>query len=485
MHKLLVIEDESNLRYSLEKTLASESLAVLTAGTANEGVKLAQSERPDVVLLDVRLPDKSGLDAFGEIHELDPYLPVILMTAFTTSDVAIEAMRQGAFEYLTKPLDLKHLRFVIQRALELRQLTDNRNKTEPTDQYPVSPDSMIGNSPIMQDVFKSIGRVAATNVNVLVLGESGTGKELVAQAIHNFSDRRDKPFVAVNCAAIPEALLESELFGHEKGAFTGADRRRIGKFEQADGGTIFLDEIGDMQGPTQAKVLRLFQDQRFERIGGNTTIQTDARIVSATNQNLDELSKSGQFRSDLYYRLKVFTIELPALRERPGDLNLLVDHFLVLYNAEVGKNVRDISDETREMLQRYIWPGNIRELQGAIKNALVNAVGAILTPECFPKVIHDGVVRTHLRQNPDLNAVDIGHLTRQMLGNKESDIYRKIVYVVDQLVLNEVLNAVDNNQVDASRRLGISRNTLRAKLDAMQTGSKREEKNGNAKPEQA
>ena len=484
MHKLLVIEDESNLRYSLESTLATESLAILTAGTANEGVELAGNERPDVVLLDVRLPDKSGLDAFVEIHELDPKLPVILMTAFSTSDVAIEAMRRGAFEYLTKPLDLRHLRFVIQRALELRQLNVNQNETDHSDEFSVSPDSMIGNSPIMQDVFKSIGRVSATNVNVLILGESGTGKELVAQAIHSFSDRRDKPFVAVNCAAIPEALLESELFGHEKGAFTGADRRRVGKFEQADGGTIFLDEIGDMQGPTQAKVLRLLQDQRFERIGGNTTIQTDARIVAATNQDLKELCKSGKFRSDLFYRLKVFTIELPALRERPGDLDLLVDHFLRLYSDEVGKNVRGFSEETREMLQRYIWPGNIRELQGAIKNALVNAVGAVLTPECFPKTIRDGVVRAHLRQNPQLDAVDIADLTRQMLDKKESDIYRKILYVVDRLVLNEVLKTVDDNQVEASRRLGISRTTLRAKLDALNAGSNGGEENVSAKSEQ-
>ena len=340
MSTFLVIDDEPNVLYSLENALRSDTVDVLTAPTAKLGIRLGREKSPDAVLLDVRLPDMSGLDAMVEIQKADPHLPVIMMTAFTTTDTAIEAMKRGAFDYLTKPVDLKQLRIVVSKAIDLRQMTLLPPEFQNVQQLDTAAEAIVGRSSGMQEVYKSIGRVAATDVNVLILGESGTGKELVARAIHHHSRRSEKPLMAINCAAIPETLLESELFGHERGSFTGAEKRRVGKFEQASGGTIFLDEIGDMTGATQAKVLRILQDQRFERVGGNETVQTDARVIAATNQNLEELAAAGRFRRDLYYRLKVYTILLPALRERLDDLPLLVDHFIQLYNSEVGKRVR-------------------------------------------------------------------------------------------------------------------------------------------------
>ncbi len=319
----------------------------------------------------------------------------------------------------------------------------------------------------MQDVYKAIGRVAATDVNVLILGESGTGKEVVARAIHHHSRRSKQPLLAINCAAIPESLLESELFGHERGSFTGADKRRVGKFEQASGGTILLDEIGDMTGATQAKVLRVLQDQRFERVGGSDTVQTDARVIAATNQNLEELAAAGRFRRDLYYRLKVYTILLPALRERLDDLPLLVDHFIQLYNSEVGKRVRSVSTETLEILRRYSWPGNVRELQGAIKNALVNATHEVITPDCLPASIRHGATLIQEIAAATDDELNITALVRRLLDQGESDIYHKLQFALDRAVLDEVLQHVHGNQVEAARRLGISRTTLRAKMQAI------------------
>jgi two-component system nitrogen regulation response regulator GlnG len=319
----------------------------------------------------------------------------------------------------------------------------------------------------MQEVFKAIGRVAATDVSVLILGESGTGKELVAQAIHYHSRRGTKPMLAINCAAIPETLLESELFGHERGAFTGAEKRRVGKFEQASGSTIFLDEIGDMTGATQAKVLRVLQDQRFERVGGSETIQADARVIAATNQELEELSATGRFRQDLYYRLKVYTITLAPLRERMEDMPLLIDHFIQLYNAELGKRVRSASPETIGLLRRYTWPGNVRELQGAIKNALVNATGEVITPDCLPANIRQGgsTVSQIAGTAGDGQCNIVGYV-RRLLDAAEPDIYHKVQSAVDRAVLDEVMRFSENNQVEAARVLGISRTTLRAKLHA-------------------
>jgi DNA-binding NtrC family response regulator len=359
MPTLLVVDDEANVRYSLEKGLSRDGLNIVTAGSGTEGIDLVRTAQPDAVILDVRLPDMSGLDAFQTIHELTPHLPVIIITAFATTETAIKAMQQGAFEYLLKPVNLAQLRDVVSRALEINRLRSVPTSFDQTVEPDVEDhvDRIVGTSPAMQEVYKAIGRVAGQNVPVLVLGESGTGKELVARAIFQHSSRSDKPFLAINCAALPETLLESELFGHERGAFTGADRRRIGKFEQCHKGTLFLDEIGDMTPATQARVLRVLQDGRFERVGGNETISSDVRIIAATNRDLDTMIADGRFRLDLLYRLNTFSIRLPALRERPSDLPALIDWFVRSGCRELKRVRPTVPQETLWHFESYHWPG--------------------------------------------------------------------------------------------------------------------------------
>jgi DNA-binding NtrC family response regulator len=322
-----------------------------------------------------------------------------------------------------------------------------------------SADAIVGRCPAMQEVYKAVGRIAPQDVTVLVTGESGTGKELVARAIYQHSDRADKPFLAINCAAIPEALLESELFGHEKGAFTGADRERVGKFEQADGGTLFLDEVGDMSPATQAKVLRLLQEQKFERVGGRDTIATDVRVVAATNRDLAALVAAGTFRGDLLYRLNGFVIHLPPLRERAEDLPLLVDHFVKAANRKLGTRVRSVAPEALAALARHPWPGNVRELQNVVRYGVIQAAGEVLTLDCLP-----AAVRGVPAPPADDRGFDVTARVRRLLEEGGGDIYRRVLAEVDQVVLGEVLRHVGDNQVHASQLLGISRTTLRAKL---------------------
>jgi nitrogen regulation protein NR(I) len=469
MSTLLIVDDEPNVLYSLQKRLRSDSLNVITATTAKQGMEMVARHDPDAVLLDVRLPDMSGLDAFDEIRERDPRLPVVIITAHATTETAIEAMKRGAFEYLLKPLDLPELRKVVARALDLSRLSRVPAVFGEEAGADASVDRIVGLSAPMQAVYKNIGRVAAQDVNVLILGESGTGKELVARAIYFHSRRSKRPFLAINCAAIPESLLESELFGHERGAFTGADRRRIGKFEQANRGTIFLDEIGDMSLATQAKVLRLVQDGRFERVGGNETIHSDVRIIAATNQNLEELVASGRFREDLYYRLKVFAIHLPPLRARMDDMPILVEHFAKLSSRELRKPIRSVPADTMELLKAYDWPGNVRELQSAIKYAFVQATGDVLAPHWLPENVRrgraGGVPPGHVRAPS--GSLNIAEIARRLAKSGSRDIYRHVHAEVDRILLDEVLLHADGNQVLASQMLGISRTTLRSKLSAL------------------
>jgi two-component system nitrogen regulation response regulator GlnG len=462
-----VIDDEAGVRFSLKRTLTSADVSVETAETARLGIEALQKQLPDVVLLDIRLPDMSGLDALSAIREIDQRLPVVVITAHGTTDTAIEATKRGAFDYLLKPFDLPTLRGVVNRALEASRLTRRPALVPTVDNASVSGDLIVGRSAVMQDVFKAIGRVAASDINVLLLGESGVGKELVARAIFQHSRRAGGQFLAINCAAIPEALLESELFGHERGSFTGAERQRIGRFEQASGGTIFLDEIGDMSPAIQAKVLRLLQDQRFERVGGTETIQADVRVIAATNQNLPELVAAGRFRQDLFYRLNTYTILLPPLRSRRDDLPLLVEHFIKSYNPVVGKHVSVLARETLKLLDNYPWPGNVRELQGVIKTALVNATSDVLTPECLPESITQPMSGESLGVPGDDGTLDLMSYVRRMIANKDNHLYRKVQFAVDRAVFQEVLDAVGGNQVEAARMLGISRTTLRAKLQNM------------------
>jgi two-component system nitrogen regulation response regulator GlnG len=469
MSRLLVVDDEPNVLYSIEKALRSNTVEVVTALTGREAIELIASQHPDVVILDVRLSDMSGLDLFDRIRQIDSRLPVIVITAFASTETAIEATKRGAYEYILKPIELLQLREVVQRALELSRfrhvpaIFDEAVSAE-------NAERIVGRSLAMQEVYKAIGRVASSDVTVLITGESGTGKEMVARALYHHSGRADKPFLTINCAAIPETLLESELFGHERGAFTGAERRRIGKFEQADGGTLLLDEIGDMTAATQAKVLRVLQDQSFERLGGETTIRTDVRILAATNKDLEQEIAAGRFRADLFYRLNVFSIHLPPLRERREDVPLLVENFLKQFNHEMGRSVRSVSPEALERLVNYDWPGNVRQLQSMLKYAFIQVSGDIITPDCLPQNLCAEVPPS---LPPPVVAPDLAFLTLSLLRAGESDIYRRVCTEVDRVVLQTVLHYVNGNQVRASDLLGISRTTLRSKLRALAPSGER------------
>jgi two-component system nitrogen regulation response regulator GlnG len=462
MPKLLIIDDEPGILYSLRTALENDTTAVLTAQTARLGLAAVAREKPDAVILDVRLPDMAGLDAFDRIRELDPRLPVIVVTAHGSTETAIEAMKRGAFEYLLKPVDLHQLDELVARAFELRrmQATPAVFGEQPGADV-ADNDQIVGRCPAMQEVYKTIGKIAPQDVTVLILGESGTGKELVARALYQHSKRADRPFLAINCAAIPDSLLESELFGHEKGAFTGADRQRVGKFEQAHGGTLFLDEIGDMTPTTQAKVLRVLQDQRFERVGGGDAIRTDVRVVAATNHDLPAEVAAGRFRQDLFYRLNPFTIHLPPLRERSGDIPLLAGYFLAGANRQLGKRVRGIDPAALGILEAHPWPGNVRELQNAVRYAVVHAVGEVVTPDCLPAAVRGG------GPTRPPATLDVLALVAELLRTGHTDIYRQVTQAVDRAVLTAVLDHSHGNQSQASELLGISRTTLRAKLHAL------------------
>jgi two-component system nitrogen regulation response regulator GlnG len=363
-------------------------------------------------------------------------------------------------------VDLHQLRDVISRALALRRMqTVPAVFDRAADEDGAGADRIVGNAAAMQEVYKAVGRVAGQDVNVLITGESGTGKELVARAIYQHSKRAGKPFLAINCAAIPEQLLESELFGHERGAFTGADRKRIGKFEQADGGTVFLDEVGDMAAPTQAKMLRLLQQQQFERVGSGETLTVDVRVIAATNRDLEAMTAAGTFRGDLLYRLNGFTIHLPPLRERKEDLPALVDHFLGLAVRKLDKPVRAVAPDAMRLIEAHGWPGNVRELQSAIRFAVVQAVGDVITPECLPRSVRGGAEAEPAA--PTSGHMDVSALVEDMLRRGEDDIYRKVTQAVDRVVLEAVLRHVGGSQVSASELLGMSRTTLRAKLQAL------------------
>jgi two-component system nitrogen regulation response regulator GlnG len=426
-------------------------------------VAKVRAEPPDVILLDMGLPDRSGLEVFEQIRTIDARIPVIFVTMAKTADTAIEAMKRGAFDYLFKPLDLGQLRRVAGEALEVaRRMRAPAVMTE----TPPDPDlegAFFGSCPAMRDVYKAIGRVAGQNVTVLITGESGTGKELVARAIYQHSSRSKAPFLALNCAAIPENLLESELFGHEKGAFTGADRRRIGKFEQCNGGTILLDEIGDMPLALQAKILRLLQEQAFERVGGNETVRTDVRIIASTHRDLKARAAEEKFRSDLFYRLSVFTIQLPPLRERGEDLAMLVQHYLRRSSRELGREVRDIAPDALERLRGYSWPGNIRELQSVIKQALLRASGTVLLPAFLPESL-DGPGGAPSASAPDNTDTGLRELIQQRVTGEVSDLYAEVHRDVDRVLLTLVLDHAEGSQRQAARILGIARQTLRQKL---------------------
>lgn len=388
MSTILVIDDDRSVRHLVKSGLEGHhGFRVITAEDGDAGLRLVEAEQPSVALLDIFLPEYNGLELFRKIRAIDGKLPVIFITGDTSSETAIEAMRAGAFDYLSKPLNIEQLRNLTLSASKARQLMD-QPVALPVGEADAGGERFVGNSKAMIEVYKDIGRVASQNVTVLIRGESGCGKELVARALVNHSHRRDQRFAAVNCAAIPDQLLESELFGHEKGAFTGAEKRRLGRFEQCDGGTIFLDEVGDMSTVIQGKVLRLLQEQKFERVGGNELITTNVRIIAATNRPLEEMVEADQFREDLLYRLNGFTINLPPLRDRRDDIPGLLEYFLRRAKSEMERpQLTGISPEALELLIEYDWPGNVRQLQSVVRQSLLNTTGTVIGADNLPDFI--------------------------------------------------------------------------------------------------
>src|SRR5581483_8738754 len=388
MSKLLLIDDEEDVRYSFQRIFDSPEIELATASSGEEGLKVIPKFKPDLVLMDVRMGGMNGLETLRRIRANDPKLLVILMTAYGTTQTAIEAMKLGAYDYLLKPFDAVKIKEIVGNALkaarDMKQVVSYQPLLESED-YELG---IVGRSQPMQQVFKLIGQVAASDATALITGESGTGKELVARAIYHHSNRNNQPFLAVNCAAIPEQLLESELFGHERGAFTGATLQRIGKFEQCNGGTIFLDEIGDMTPATQTKILRVLQSGTFERVGGNTPIKVDVRIIAATNKPLEQAVAARQFREDLFYRLNVVRIHIPPLRERREDVRLLVNYFLKKFARDQEAAPKSISTGVVKALEAYHWPGNVRELENIVRRALVVAKGdAILLSDLPTEIV--------------------------------------------------------------------------------------------------
>jgi two-component system nitrogen regulation response regulator GlnG len=465
---MLVIDDEPFTLECFRFLFPSQEVTVHTSVSAREGLAQYSEHRPDVVVLDIHLPDMPGLEAFRRIREIDAKVPVILVTGRGTANTAIEAIKLGAYEYVVKPLDPNELRELISRAFEISRLMRVPAKVADLGPADDNSDMLVGNCAAMQKVYKAIGRVAPQDVTALILGESGTGKELVARAIYHYSSRSSGPFLAINCAAIPETLLESELFGHERGAFTGADRRRIGKFEQCDGGTLFLDEIGDMAPLTQAKILRVLQEKQFERMGSNELINTDVRIIAATNRNLEEMIASGQFRADLYYRLNVYTLSLPPLRERGDDIRLLAEHFLRRFSRELRKQVSQIPPETLAALVRYSWPGNVREFQSVLKQGILQATGPVLLPDFLPKIIRGNATSNGASNSTEKpRSSDLGKMIEDHLIAGTANLYSEVLASIERELFLRVLRHTNHNLSQTARILGISRPTLRSKLAAL------------------
>jgi nitrogen regulation protein NR(I) len=461
MLKLLVVDDEQSVRYSFKKLLIS-SYSVFEASNADEALEVFSAEKPDLVILDIEMPGKDGIEVLKNIKMLSPKTPVIIITAYGTGDRVIKAMKYGAFEYIEKPFDIPRLISVIEEAIGSIKKDESislSNLQEVKVRTIDERDAMVGESPAIKEVFKLIGRVAASDANILVVGESGTGKELVARAIHKYSERSTKPFVAINCAAIPESLLESELFGFEKGAFTGADRQKNGKFEEANNGTLFLDEIGDMSLSLQSKLLRVLQEGTIERLGGSKTIKVDVRIVAATNRNLENDIVSKSFREDLFYRLKVITISLPPLRMRKEDIPVLVNHFLNKHSCNNKNKDISITPEALSRLTEYSWPGNIRELENVIKRAIILSRGSSLDADD----IFEGVELSE--SNQVIDSTRLSAYLNQQLVSQQGKIYSLAVGEFEKDLILWALSQTKGNQVQAAKLLGISRVMLHERLD--------------------
>ncbi|SPE59890.1 Nitrogen regulation protein NR(I) [Verrucomicrobia bacterium] len=468
MHKVLLIDEEADVQSAFRQACASSAVELATAASGEEGLQLIPSFKPDLVVIDVALGGMSGLEALQRIRTTDSRPLVVLMTGYSRSQTAIEAMKLGAYDYLPKPLCLPKLKEVIANALKAAREMSEAVACEAFRGLEDCESGIVGRSLVMQQVFKLIGQVAASDAKALITGESGTGKELVARAIYRHSSRSNQPFLAVNCAAIPEQLLESELFGNESGAFTGATAQRIGKFEQCNGGTLFLDEIGDMTAATQTKILRVLQSGTFERVGGNKLIRVDVRTIAATNQPLEQAVSAGRFREDLFYRLNVVRVRLPPLRERPDDIALLVEYFVKRFARDQARSPKAIGPGVIQALEKYHWPGNVRELENVIRRALVIAKSDVILLEDLPGEITG--TAAHSTQGASLASPcpggeeDLGRVARRLFEWARREPALRIIPAVQRELVIEALKETQGNQVHAALLLGITRPTLRKRL---------------------
>ncbi len=485
MDKLLVIDDETDVRYAFRRLFDSPDIELRLASSGEEGLRMLKEFHPNLIVMDIRMGGMNGLQTLQAIRQFDTKTPVILMTAYGATQTAIEAMKLGAYDYVLKPFDVPKLQKLIFEALKA-----SRDMTKPvsfeTDAETLDDElGMIGRSEPMQQVFKLIGQLANSDATVLITGESGTGKELVARAIYQNSPRGKNSFLAINCAAIPENLLESELFGHEKGSFTGANQTRVGKFEQCHNGTLFLDEIGDMSLPTQTKMLRVLQSGTFEKLGSNKPVEVDVRVIAATNQKLEETVLEKKFREDLFYRLNVVRIQLPALRERKEDIPLLVHYFLRKFSNLFGIPAKRINEDALEALKNYEWPGNVRELENVMQRAFVVTKSEIILLSDLPAEIVSGTPSegnlANLTTNTKIpspapvtnkkpavireDASDIGHLADAMFQWARNHPDQKLIPTVERELVKQALREMQGNQVKASSLLGITRATLRKRIE--------------------
>jgi len=463
--RILVVDDEESVRWALTKALERAGYRVDVAADGPSGFAAAENPDVDLFLLDVRLPGRDGLTVLRDVRKRRPDLPVIMMTAYGTLQVAVEAMKQGAYDYIGKPFDMDEVLLVVGKALEAQALAREVSHLRQLTEERFDLGGIVGGSPAMPPIFKAVGKVAGTELTVLLRGESGTGKELIARAIHENSRRKGRPFVPVNCAAIPRELLESELFGHERGAFTGAVAARRGRFEQADGGTVFLDEVGDMDLSLQTKLLRVLQERRIERLGGEGSVAVDVRIVAATNQDLEKSVMAKTFREDLFYRLNVVTIHLPPLRDRREDIPALVTHFLMAFAREQQAASKMFSPEALELTAAYRWPGNVRELENVVKRAAALTPTSLVLPDQLPDAIRKRAEGEDSGSTSEGFPVDWMRRELSRLGeSRDGALHAYFIACLERPLLTLVLRRTGGNQVKAAELLGINRNTLRKRI---------------------
>ncbi|HWR45124.1 sigma 54-interacting transcriptional regulator [Sporomusa sp.] len=449
-YTVMVVDDEDSVRKLLSAVLKREGYQVVCAESGEEALSKFKTLQPDLIIMDIRMPNIDGITAFKEMRKLSQNVTVILMTAYAAVETAVEAIKLGAFDYVIKPFDIEEVKLLTNRAIQLQKMTEKIYvlNQQLIDSYRL--DKIITNSPKMQDLCQNIAKIAQSNASVLITGESGTGKELIANTIHYNSKRNSGPFIKINCGALPEGLLDSELFGHEKGAFTGAIMRRPGRFEQADHGTLFLDEIGEISPNLQVKLLRVLQEREFERVGGNTTIKTDIRVLAATNRNLEEMVKQGTFRQDLYYRLNVVSLSAPPLRERREDIELLAGYFLQKFTAENEKDIMGFDPDVLKLLENYNWPGNVRELANVVERAVIMSTGSRIFPEDLPD---------NLKYS---NESDL--MSSFGFEKPEGKTLKEMIKKVECMLIKEALQRNQGNKVKTAKELGMSRRSILYKI---------------------